>query len=296
MGKIVLERRAVDLADVVARALATFQSAGRFGAHRLERSLDPVWVDADETRMEQIVANLVVNALKFTPAGGTIGVSVQRMGGDAVLEVRDTGIGMSEELRGRAFELFVQGDAALDRGKGGLGIGLTLVRRLAELHGGTASAASDGPGKGASFTVRLPAVAAPAHSLHDEMDAGAQTAREVLIVEDNADAAETLRRLLELSGHRVRVAHDGVAGLEALLSGSAQIALIDIGLPRMDGYELARRMRASLDGRARPFMVAVTGYGLAEDRSRALAAGFDEHLTKPIDAAALARVLAQGLP
>jgi CheY-like chemotaxis protein len=203
---------------------------------------------------------------------------------------------MSEELRGRAFELFVQGDAALDRGKGGLGIGLTLVRRLAELHGGTASAASDGPGKGASFTVRLPAVAAPAHSLHDEMDAGAQTAREVLIVEDNADAAETLRRLLELSGHRVRVAHDGVAGLEALLSGSAQIALIDIGLPRMDGYELARRMRASLDGRARPFMVAVTGYGLAEDRSRALAAGFDEHLTKPIDAAALARVLAQGLP
>jgi len=296
MGKIVLERRAVDLADVVARALATFQSAGRFGAHRLERSLDPVWVDADETRMEQIVANLVVNALKFPPAGGTIGVSVQRMGGDAVLEVRDTGIGMSEELRGRAFELFVQGDAALDRGKGGLGIGLTLVRRLAELHGGTASAASDGPGKGASFTVRLPAVAAPAHSLHDEMDAGAQTAREVLIVEDNADAAETLRRLLELSGHRVRVAHDGVAGLEALLSGSAQIALIDIGLPRMDGYELARRMRASLDGRARPFMVAVTGYGLAEDRSRALAAGFDEHLTKPIDAAALARVLAQGLP
>jgi CheY-like chemotaxis protein len=209
-----------------------------------------------------------------------------------MLEVSDTGVGMSEELRARVFELFVQGDAALDRGKGGLGIGLTLVRRLAELHGGTASAASDGPGRGASFTVRLPAVAAPAQSTRQAVAATPAAGRDVLIVEDNADAAETLRRLLELAGHRVRIARDGVAGLEALLSGSAQIALIDIGLPRMDGYELARRMRAPLDGRSRPFMVAVTGYGLPEDRSRALAAGFDEHLTKPIDAAALARVLA----
>jgi signal transduction histidine kinase/ActR/RegA family two-component response regulator len=292
MGKIVLERRPIDLAAVGARALAVFQSAGRFGAHRLERSLEPVWVDADETRMEQIVANLVGNALKFTPAGGTVRVRIGQAGNDAVLEVSDTGVGMSEELRARAFELFVQGDAALDRGKGGLGIGLTLVRRLAELHGGTASAASDGPGKGASFTVRLPAVAAPVQSPDEGTDVKPATARDVLIVEDNADAAETLRRLLELAGHRVCVARDGVAGLEALLSGPAQIALVDIGLPRMDGYELARRLRATLDGRPRPFMVAVTGYGLPEDRSRALAAGFDEHLTKPVDAAALARVLA----
>jgi len=296
MGKIVLERRPIDLAAVVARALAVFQSAGRFGPHRLERSLDSVWVDADETRIEQIVANLIGNALKFTPAGGTVRVSVGQAGNDAVLGVSDTGVGMSEELRARAFELFVQGDAALDRGRGGLGIGLTLVRRLAELHGGTASAASDGPGKGASFTVRLPAVAAPVQSPEEGMDVKPATARDVLIVEDNADAAETLRRLLELAGHRVRVARDGLAGLEALLSGPAQIALVDIGLPGMDGYELARRMRATLDDRARPFMVAVTGYGLPEDRSLALAAGFDEHLTKPIDAAALARVLAHSPP
>jgi signal transduction histidine kinase len=296
MGKIVLERRTVDLTALVARALGTLQSAGRFRAHRLERHLEAVWVDADETRIEQIVANLVGNALKFTAAGGTVSVSVRRAGDDAVLEVRDTGVGMSEELRARAFDLFVQGDAALDRSKGGLGIGLTLVRRLAELHGGTASAASAGPGKGSVFTVRLPAVAAPAPSVLHEAAGRPAIARDVLIVEDNADAAETLRRLLELSGHRVRVVHDGVSGLEALLSGSAQIALVDVGLPRMDGYELARRLRESRGGRARPFMVAVTGYGLPEDRSRALAAGFDEHLTKPIDAAALARVLAHNLP
>jgi signal transduction histidine kinase len=295
MGKIVLERRPIDLAAVVARALATFESSDRFRAHRLERSLVPVWVDADETRIEQIVANLVGNALKFTPAGGTVAVSVKQAWNDAVLVVRDTGVGMSEELRARAFELFVQGDAALDRGKGGLGIGLTLVRRLAELHGGAASAASDGPGQGASFSVRLPAIDPPAPSPARGIDATPLAARDVLIVEDNADAADTLRRLLELSGHRVRVAHDGVAGLEALLSGSTQIALIDIGLPRMDGYELARRLRASLNGRPCPFMVAVTGYGLPGDRSRALAAGFDEHLAKPIDAAALARVLAHSV-
>src|SRR3954464_457593 len=296
MGKIVLEHRPIDLAAVVTRALAVFESAGRFGGHRLERSLNSVWVDADETRIEQIAANLVANALKFTPAGGTIRVTVSQAGNDAILGVSDTGVGMSEELRARAFELFVQGDGALDRGKGGLGIGLTLVRRLAELHGGTASAASDGPGKGASFTVRLPTVAAPAHASVQAVAAAPAAGRDVLIVEDNVDAAETLRRLLELSGHRVRVAHDGVAGLEALLSGSTQVALIDIGLPRMDGYELARRMRASLEGHSRPVMVALTGYGLPEDRSRALAAGFDEHLTKPIDASALARVLALNFP
>src|ERR1043165_4194216 len=213
----------------------------------------------------------------------------------SVLEVRDTGVGMSEELRARAFELFVQGDAALDRGKGGLGIGLTLVRRLAELHGGAASAASDGPGQGASFSVRLPAIDPPAPSPARGIDATPLAARDVLIVEDNADAADTLRRLLELSGHRVRGAHAGVAALEALLSGSTQIALIDIGLPRMDGYELARRLRASLNGRPCPFMVAVTGYGLPGDRRRAGGAGFDEPLAKPIDAAALARVLAHSV-
>ena len=296
MGKIVLERRTLDLAALVARVLATMQAGGRFGAHRLERELQAVWVHADETRMEQIVTNLVGNALKFTPPAGTISVSVGRAGADAVLLVRDTGVGMSSELQTRAFELFVQGDAPLDRGQGGLGIGLTLVRRLAELHGGTVTAASDGPGRGTEFNVRLPAVAPPAQMTSGRRELETAAKRDILIVEDNADAADTLRRLLELSGHRVRVARDGVAGLEALLSECPQIALVDVGLPRMDGYELARRMRTSMNGRALPFMVAVTGYGLPEDRERALASGFDEHLTKPVDAAALARVLAKAAP
>jgi signal transduction histidine kinase len=294
MGKIVLERQPLDLAAIVARTLGTLGTAGRLGAHRLEKDLHSVWINADDTRMEQIVANLVGNALKFTPGGGTISVGVKRAGADAILSVRDTGVGMSAELASRAFELFVQGDAALDRGQGGLGIGLTLVRRLAELHGGTASAASDGPGSGSEFTVRLPAIPAPAPRSSGKQDVENVGERDILIVEDNADAAETLRRLLELSGHRVRVERDGVAGLEAILSAPPQIALVDIGLPRMDGYELVRRLRDAMDGRRPPFLVAVTGYGLPEDRQRALASGFDEHLAKPVEASALASVLAKG--
>ena len=294
LGKIVLERRELDLSAAVSRALATLESAGRFANHRLEKALEPVWVHADETRVEQIVANLLGNALKFTPTGGTIAVSVRRSGSDAMLSVRDTGVGMSAELAARAFELFVQGDSALDRGRGGLGIGLTLVRRLAELHGGSASAASGGEGEGSEFTVRLPAIEPPAARPEASASLEKAARRDILIVEDNADAAETLRQLLELSGHAVRVERDGVAGLEALVERPPQVALVDIGLPRMDGYELVRRLRERMNGRPPPFMVAMTGYGLPEDRRRALECGFDAHLTKPVDSAALSEVLEKG--
>jgi signal transduction histidine kinase len=290
-GKIVLQRQPLDLAEAAARALSTLRAAGRTGQRRLAQQLEAVWIDADPTRVEQILGNLLGNALKFTPEGGSITVTVAREGDNAVLQVADTGIGMPAELTARAFEPFVQGERPLDRSFGGLGIGLTLVRRLAELHGGSADARSDGAGRGSVFSVRLPAVLAPSMTRVRPDGKAAAAARDILVVEDNDDARETLRRMLEIEGHRVRVAADGVAGLEAVRAAVPEIALIDVGLPKMDGYELARCIRAEFDGPRRPYLVAVTGYGLPEDRNRTREAGFDLHLVKPVDAATLADVL-----
>jgi CheY-like chemotaxis protein len=186
----------------------------------------------------------------------------------------------------------VQGERPLDRSQGGLGIGLTLVRRLAELHGGSAAAGSEGEGRGSVFTVRLPAVEPPAAARTRTLAAHTVPARDVLVVEDNADARETLKRMLELAGHRVRVAVDGPEALEAMHSAVPDVALIDIGLPKMDGYEVARRIRADLHEK-RPLLVAITGYGLPEDRNRSREAGFDMHLVKPVDSMTLAEVLAR---
>ena len=290
-GKIVLQRRPLDLAEAAARAVAALHASGRAGAHRLVERLEPAWVDGDPTRIEQVIANLLANALKYTPAGGSISVSVAREGADAVLRVADEGIGMPPDLVERAFEPFVQGERPLDRSYGGLGIGLTLVRRLAELHGGSAGAASAGPGRGSTFTVRLPALDARAKPAAPRAVDAAVRGRSVLVVEDNADARDTLRRLLELGGHRVCVAGDGEAALELLRSERAEVALIDIGLPGMDGYELARRIRSEIDREHKLVLAAVTGYGLPEDRRRSAAAGFDAHLIKPLDLAALAALL-----
>jgi signal transduction histidine kinase/CheY-like chemotaxis protein len=289
-GKIVLHRHPLELSAAVAGSLSTLRASGRTGGRRLVQQLDPVWVDADPTRIEQIVGNLLGNALKFTPEQGTITVSVAREGPQALLRVSDDGVGMPPELTPRVFEPFVQGESPLDRSYGGLGIGLTLVRRLAELHGGSAAAHSAGLGRGSEFTVRLPAVQPPPRQSSQRSAAQTVSARDVLVVEDNADARETLQRLLELQGHRVRVAADGQAGLEAVGERMPEIALIDIGLPLLDGYELARRIRAQAGGE-RAYLVALTGYGLPEDRNRTEAAGFDLHLVKPVDAGMLAEVL-----
>jgi signal transduction histidine kinase len=293
LGKIVLHRRPFNLAAAVAGVLGTLQSAGRLSAHHVQRDLQPVWVDGDYTRVEQIVTNLVGNAIKYTPARGTITVRVRKHGDEALLTVADNGAGMPADLLSRVFDPFVQGERELDRAHGGLGIGLTLVRRLAELHGGAASAASAGPGLGSEFQVRFPAVEPPSSVAEKQAPNEAGMSRDVLIVEDNADAAATLRSLLELSGHRVRVARDGQEGLDALQERMPDLALIDLGLPRLDGYEVARRARAMLNGRRSTLLVAVTGYGLPEDRRRSAAAGFDEHLVKPVDLAALRTLLAR---
>jgi signal transduction histidine kinase/ActR/RegA family two-component response regulator len=295
MGKIQLRRKPVDLAQLVAQSLATLKSTQRLRDHRLVEEYHPVWVDCDPIRVDQIVANLVVNAVKYTPGGGTVRVSVGREGHQAVVRVSDDGIGLAPELAARVFDLFVQGERDLDRSQGGLGIGLTLVRRLAEMHGGAASVRSEGQNKGSEFTVRFPAIEQPATGDDTATTRTVkEAARHVLIVEDNVDACETLRTLLEIHGHRVDTAHDGASGLERALALQPEVVLLDVGLPRMDGYEVARKIRAS-HGIRRPLLIAITGYGAPEDRERAHEAGFDAHVTKPVDYGTLATLISAAL-
>lgn len=288
-GKIVLDRQPLDLAALAAQGLRTLKAARRTGRHRIVEELEPAWVDADAIRLDQILSNLVGNAVKFTPPGGTIRVRVAREGDAAVLRVSDTGVGLSPEFAPRVFDLFVQGESDLDRSLGGLGIGLTLVRRLTEMHGGSVSVHSEGRGQGSEFVVRLPAIEAPVVEPAPEKSREAGPPREVLLVEDNEDARETLKLLLELAGHRVHVEADGQSGLDTALAIKPDIMLVDIGLPRMSGYEIARRIR--LAGEPNPYMIALTGYGAPEDRDRALEAGFDAHVVKPVDFNALTEVL-----
>ena len=250
-----------------------------------------MWVEADVTRIEQVVSNLLVNAATYTPPGGTIQVRLTLEHGEAVLRVADNGKGIRAEHLPRLFELFFQAEPSGTRTQGGLGIGLTLVKRLVELHGGRVDAASEGADRGATFTVRLPAIE-PART-SDPGDAPKPgVARTVLIVEDNVDERETLRMALELHGHRVLQAGDAPSALEQIAAGRPSIAFVDIGLPGADGYELAREVRARFDG-PRPVMVALTGYGSEEDARRARDAGFVRHLTKPVAVSELAAIVAR---
>jgi CheY-like chemotaxis protein len=253
-------------------------------------------VHGDPARLEQVVTNLLANAVKYTPAGGHVRVSTETLGTDAVLRVEDDGIGISKETLPFVFELFFQADRPLSRPQGGLGLGLTLVRRLVELHGGTVQAASEGPGRGAAFEVRLPAVPAPAvETAPDVSDAPAGREHgHVLLVEDGADAREILRMILEQSGYLVTCAADGPGGVEAALRCRPAVALVDIGLPGYDGYEVARKIRAAPAG-ASVLLVALTGYGQPADRRRAEEAGFDLHLVKPVDPARLVALIAGAL-
>jgi signal transduction histidine kinase/CheY-like chemotaxis protein len=286
LGKISLTRAPLDLAVAVASALDGLRNTGRVGDHVIDVTLDPVWVFADATRIDQIVGNLLTNALKYTPAGGRISVRTRRENAQAVFEVADTGIGLEAELLPRAFELFVQGERGLDRSQGGLGIGLTLVRRLAELHGGTAAAASAGSGQGATFTVRLPAVEAPADCTPANNDTGLRSRHHVAIVEDNDDARISLRMVLEFEGHEVHEAPDGNTGVP-MIAGNASIsvAFVDIGLPGMSGYDIARAVRQLRGSTVR--LVAMSGYGADADVAKGVEAGFDAYIVKPADISAL---------
>jgi signal transduction histidine kinase/DNA-binding response OmpR family regulator len=301
-GKIELQRGLVELARVVLDAVHATEGVMQERGHAFELELpeEPVVFEGDPVRLTQVVANLLNNAAKYTDRGGHIALRARREGGHVLISVRDDGIGIAPGMLERIFEMFVQGEQTADRVRAGLGLGLTLVRNLVELHGGTVAARSEGPGTGSEFEVRLPAepaVPAPAPRRKDGREErcdgetsprGAGRQLEIVVVEDNADIRDTLKALLELKGHKVEEAIDGRSGVDLILSRCPSVALVDIGLPGIDGYHLARELRA------RPLstrLVAMTGYGRPEDRRLALEAGFDAHLVKPVDFDDLTRLL-----
>ena len=241
--------------------------------------------------MEQIVGNLLDNALKYTPSGGAIHLTVRKQAAEAVLDVSDTGEGMAPDLMERMFDLFVQGERTLAREPGGLGIGLTMAKRLVELHGGTIRARSEGPGKGATFTVALPVIEPPpSQHVAREVQRAQTGTRRVVLIEDNEDARDSLAALLRHAGHEVDTAADGHSGIALTTRLVPDYVFVDIGLPDMDGYEVARRVRACPQ-LASTCLVAITGYGNEDDRRKALANGFDRHFTKPVEFEAIDALL-----
>jgi two-component system CheB/CheR fusion protein len=290
-GKYQLQRRRLDLAEVVREAIEDqrFVFADRGVALDLQGASEPVWVEGDATRLSQVLGNLLRNASKFTDPGGHVQVVLQQIGHEVILRVRDDGIGIAPNLVKEVFNPFVQGDTTLHRTSGGLGLGLALVKELVELHGGTVRAESAGEGKGSEFIATLPLGAAsvlveprPTHPI---------VRRRVLVIEDNEDAADMLRVMLELEGHDVHVSADGLQGVEAALRLQPEVILCDIGLPGIDGYEVARRLRCAA-GTDRALLVAVTGYTSSEDVRRATDAGFDAHFGKPPDFERLSALVA----
>jgi signal transduction histidine kinase/DNA-binding response OmpR family regulator len=301
--KIVLVREPVDLNQVIAHSVESVQRLleQRSQTLRLELPDEPVWINGDAARLAQIVSNLLHNAAKYSPAGAPIELRCAVDGSGALIKVRDQGEGIDAELLPHVFDMFAQGQRGLDRGQGGLGVGLTLAMRLAQLHGGRVEAYSDGPGCGSEFRVRLPCLWL-AHSEAGRAAAALQGAaqapavrRRVVVIDDNLDAAEGTAALLQLDGHEVRTAGDGIAGLTASAEFRAEVVIVDIGLPLLDGHEVARRLR-SMPASAPLLLIALTGYGQPTDRAAALEAGFDCHFVKPVDPDDLMRCISQWSP
>jgi PAS domain S-box-containing protein len=297
-GKIELRREAVELATVVARAVETVQPLVEAQGHQLSIQLPPesLVIDVDPVRLAQVIGNLLTNAAKYTEPGGHIWLTAQRDGDTAELRVRDNGIGIEKNMLPRIFELFVQVDHASTKAQGGLGIGLTLVKNLVEMHNGTVEAHSEGLGKGSEFVVRLPTSAQQlqedAPNAGQRSDTGVPSGHRLLVVDDNQDAAVSLAMLLKLQGHEVRVAHSGMAALEMAKSYVPDVVFLDIGMPGMDGYEVARRMRQQ-PGLEKVVLAALTGWGQREDRRRSAEAGFNHHLIKPPELKAIESVIAE---
>jgi signal transduction histidine kinase/ActR/RegA family two-component response regulator len=295
--KVELRSEPTDLLGALQTALETSRPLIDAARHRLTVSLSApgaVRVNGDPMRLSQILSNLLNNAAKYTPEGGRIEVALEVEGGEAVVSVQDSGIGISEEMLPRVFDMFAQVDRTLERSQGGLGIGLALVRKLVELHGGSVRAHSDGEGQGSRFVVRLPlastapAAAAPAHPKIKAADDDACT---ILIVDDNLDSATSMSKLMELLGYRTLVAYDGVAAVEMVSRHRPDVTLMDIGLPVLNGRDAARKIRA-MDGAPEMLLIAISGWGQERDIAKSREAGFDHHFVKPVDVARLADVIA----
>ena len=297
-GKVPLDKRKLDANDVLRRAVEGVAARATLGGIevRLATPPRPMWISADATRLEQVASNLLTNAVKYTPSGGRVDVTAAAEDGDAVIAIRDTGVGIEPELLPRIFDLFKQAERTLARSEGGLVIGLTLVRTLVELHGGTVTARSEGLGRGSEFVVRLPLAPGDEDAaLADQFPGAPRFApgrRRVFVVEDHDDNRAALVTLLEQIGCAVRSAADGAEGARAIVAARPDVAIVDIGLPGMDGYAVARYVRDAL--RKDILLVALTGYGQPRDREMAVQAGFDVHLRKPVDVGQLrALVLAK---
>jgi two-component system, sensor histidine kinase len=292
-GRLTLQKRPTNLAERVSECIDTLGDADHLSRHTIQCETEPVWVDGDPARLSQVITNLLHNAVKFTPPGGAIRISTAARGNEAVLRVEDRGAGIAADVLPRIFDAFVQANATRNRANGGLGVGLSIARRLAELHGGTLEAASEGVGMGSTFTMHLPGIPAPQSAEEPSVPPPVLTTpRRIVIIEDNADAREALRVALEASGHEVFESADGIAGARATLALRPDIALIDIGLPDVDGYEVARTIRSAADGHD-VLLVAITGYGQPENRRKSYEAGFDLHLVKPVDFSQLSELIAE---
>jgi signal transduction histidine kinase/CheY-like chemotaxis protein len=296
-NRLELRKARIDLAEVIRAAVDTSHPLIEAAGHELTVTVPPreLLLDADPTRLAQALSNLLNNAARYTEPGGHIWLTADQQGSDAVVTVRDTGVGIPGEMLPRIFDLFTQVDRALERAQGGLGIGLTLVKRLVEMHGGSVEARSEGPGAGSEFEMRLPLVVKPAraHQPAHEQAAGVPltSSLRILIVDDNNDSALTQAMFLQLTGNDVRVAYDGMEALTIASEFRPDVVLLDIGLPRMNGYDVARQIRQQPWG-ASMVLIAVTGWGQEADKHRSREAGFDHHMVKPVDPTALMNLLA----
>lgn len=295
-GQVTIQRTAQEMAGVIASAVEQVRPMMQARRHELTLELGdgPVFVLGDQNRLVQVLTNILNNAAKYTPDGGRIGLRMAASGDQVEVSVADNGIGIALELQPRVFELFAQAERTADRSQGGLGLGLALVKSLVELHGGEVGCFSDGAGQGSRFTVRLPRYmpAPPAERREAPRRQAATMANKVMIVDDNADAASMLGMLIEASGHEVVVQYGSAGALAAAAEQAPSVCVLDIGLPDMDGYELARRLR-QIAGMDKALLIAVTGYGQESDRLKALEAGFDHHMVKPVDAGRLLRIVGE---